>query len=81
MKEMVKKVEFVDTMKAYGGVELPLHLFLTLDLDGQEWSTLLHCLLNGGGDWAVQSAWVLCKIENSPDTTGNRTRAPQLLSP
>ena len=29
-------------MKAYGGVKTPLHSFLTLALDGQKWSGLLH---------------------------------------
>jgi hypothetical protein len=39
---MLKKVVFVDIMKAYGGVEIPIHSFLTLALNEQEWSALLH---------------------------------------
>jgi hypothetical protein len=42
IKELVKKVAFVDTMNACGGVDLPLYSFLTLAIDGQEWSALLH---------------------------------------
>lgn len=42
IKEMIKKDVFLDTMKAHGGVEIPLQSFLTLVLDGHEWSALLH---------------------------------------
>lgn len=43
---MVKKVVFLDNMKAYGGVEIPIHSFLNLALNGQEWSALLHGRFN-----------------------------------
>ena len=74
-------------MMVYGGVEIPIHLFLTLALDGQEWSAVIHGrftpppIERGVEGLAAQSARVLWKIENSPDTTGNRTRIPLLLSP
>lgn len=42
VKKIVKKVVFVDAMKAYGGLELPFHLFLTSVLDAEEWSASLH---------------------------------------
>jgi hypothetical protein len=32
---MIKKLVFVEIMMAYGGVEIPIHSFLTLALDGQ----------------------------------------------
>jgi hypothetical protein len=84
---MVKKLVFVEIKKAYGGVEIPIHSFLTLALDGQEWSALIHGhftpppIEREVGGLAAQSARALWKIENCPDNTDNRTRIPPLPIP
>jgi len=62
---MVKKAVFVYIMKAYGGMEIPIHSFLTFALDGQEWSALIHGrstpppIERGFGGLAAQSARTL----------------------
>jgi hypothetical protein len=76
-------------MKAYGGMDVQIHIFLTSALDGGEWSaTRLYRFTPGkrapGTHWI--GGWVgsragLDDVEKIIDPTGTRTRTPRSSSP
>jgi hypothetical protein len=76
-------------MKAYGGVHVQIHIFLTLALAGGEWPASRPCRFTPGerapgthwiGGWVGPTAG-LDDVEKILDTTGTRTLTPPSSSP
>jgi hypothetical protein len=76
-------------MKAYGGVDVEIHIFLTSALVGGEWSASRPGRFTPGerapgthwiGGWVGPSAG-LDDVEKIPDPTGTQTPDPRSSNP
>jgi hypothetical protein len=76
-------------MKAYGGVDVLIHIFLTSALAGGEWSASRPGRFSGG-ERAPSTHWIggwvdpragLDDVEKILDPTGTRTPTPRSSSP
>jgi hypothetical protein len=76
-------------MKAYGGGDVQINIFLTWALDGGEWSVSRPCRFTPGertpgthriGVWVGRTA-SLDNVEKVLDPKGNRNPTPRLSSP
>jgi hypothetical protein len=76
-------------MKAYGGVDVQIHIFLTSALVAGEWSASRPCLFTPG-ERAPGTHWIegwvgpragLDGLENILYPTGTRTPTPRSSSP
>jgi hypothetical protein len=73
-------------MKAYWGVELQLHAFLTSALNGSEWSASRPATLHPGKEplvpigqetgWAPEPVWTRWWIEKFPAPVGSGLEPP-----
>jgi hypothetical protein len=51
-------------MKAYGGINVKLHTFLTSAFDGGEWSASCSVALHPGKESLVPTGWETGKVAN-----------------
>jgi hypothetical protein len=71
-------------MKAYGAVDIQIHIFLTSALAGGEWSASCPGEKDPGTNW--MGGWVntrasLDDVEKIPDPTGTQTLTPSVVQP
>jgi hypothetical protein len=77
-------------MKTYGGVDVYIHVFLTLAQVGDEWSASCLCRFTSGKEpsvpikleagWATKPVWMIGEMKVL-DPTRTRTPTSQLFSP